>query len=156
MAVDNERIAELRPPRPTPYDRLFQHLVPQDHELFAMARAVDWEALTEQLAPFYADVGRPAFPAPAESTIADFRNRLGDEGARIVFDAFNRQRHGEGLIGTSRRVLDDVHILGKVARRSLPEILDAAVERLLDALDRPRPDARGAVRERPAHGALWC
>lgn len=165
-----------RSPLRTPYDRLFQHLVPHDHELFRMARAVDWEALTDQLAPFYADIGRPAFPAlrmvrvmvlafwadlpderraveircnllyrqflgvglaeptPSESTIADFRNRLGDEGARIVFDAFNQQWHAEGLIGTSRRVLDGVHIPAKVSRRSLPEILDTAVERLLDAL----------------------
>lgn len=165
-----------RSPRPTPYDRLFQHLVPHDHELLTMARAVDWEALSDLLAPFYADGGRPAFPVlrmvrvmvlafwadlpderlaveircnllyrqflgvglaeptPSESTIADFRNRLGDEGARIIFDAFNRRWHAEGLIGTSRRVLDGVHILAKVSRRSLPEILDAAVERMLDAI----------------------
>jgi hypothetical protein len=87
-------------------------------------------------------------PRPSESTIADFRNRLGEKGARIIFDAFNRQWHQEGLIGTERRVLDGVHIFAKVSRHSIPEILDTAVENLLDALaevDLPRAERLGSA-----------
>lgn len=164
------------PPVPCLFDRLFDRLVPRDHELLAMKAAVDWEALTDELAPFYADGGRPAYPAlrmvramvvafwadlpderlaielrcnllyraflgvglledtPEETTLADFRNRLGDAGARVIFDAFNRQWAREGLLGTARRVLDGVHLLAKVARRSLPELIDTAVVRLIEAL----------------------
>jgi IS5 family transposase len=72
---------------------------------------------------------------PDEDTVADFRNRLGDEGIDAIFVEVNRQLDGLGLIGKDRRVLDGVHLLAKVAHRSIGELIHGGIERVLDAID---------------------
>ncbi len=55
---------------------------------------------------------------PDDTTLVRFRARIGEEGAREVFDALNRQWEAAGLIRGKRRVLDGVHLWAKVARKS--------------------------------------
>ena len=165
-----------RPPIRTTLDPVLRALVPRDHELLEIKRLLDWDALDALLDPYYADVGRPAYPAlrmvralmvktwadlpderlelelrcnllyrefvgvglteptPDKDTLADFRNRLGDEGIDALFVGVNRQLDRLGLIGKDRRVLDGVHLLARVAHRSIAELIRTGIERVLDAV----------------------
>lgn len=77
---------------------------------------------------------------PDKDTLADFRNRLGDEGVGAIFAEVNRQLDGLGLIGRSRRVLDGVHLLARVARHPIAGLIRTGIERLLDAVAEVDPD----------------
>ena len=62
-------------------------------------------------------------PVPDDTTLVRFRDRVGADGIRAVFELVNQQWAAGGLIGADRRVLDGVHLWAKVARRSCVALL---------------------------------
>lgn len=52
-----------RPPIATTVDAALRRLVSRDHELLQIKAVVDWDALDALLDPYYAEQGRPAYPA---------------------------------------------------------------------------------------------
>jgi transposase len=71
---------------------------------------------------------------PDDTTLVKFRERLGEEGIRKVFELVNGQWGAAGLMGGERRVVDGVHIWAKVAHRSLAALLRKGREVIIEAV----------------------
>jgi IS5 family transposase len=85
---------------------------------------------------------------PDDTTLVRFRDRLGEQGVREVFDLLNRQWESRGLIGTERRVLDGSHLWGKVARRSWVSLMREGRTLVVEGLERVDPARGKQLRER--------
>ena len=72
---------------------------------------------------------------PDDTTLGKFRGRVGEEGIRKVFELINAQWAAVGLIGEQRRALDGVHLLAKVAHRSLSALLRKGREVIVEAVE---------------------
>lgn len=83
-------------------------------------------------------------PVPDDTTLVRFRERVGEEGIRTVFETLNTQWAAAGLIGPDRRVLDGVHLWAKVARRSLVALLRKGCSVVVEAVGQVDP-ARAAA-----------
>jgi len=71
---------------------------------------------------------------PDDTTLVKFRERLGEEGVRKIFELVNSQWAAAGLMGEERRVLDGVHLWAKVANRSLAALLRKGREVIIKAV----------------------
>lgn len=109
---------------------LARRLVPRDHELLQMLRAVDWAALEEQLALYYADGGRPTVPIrPVRMLLVQQYADLSDDEveAQVGYNLLYREFVGLGL---EERVPDATSLVALRNRLSV-----VGVRALFDALN---------------------
>ena len=85
---------------------------------------------------------------PDDTTLVKFRARVGEEGIRKVFEVINEQWAAAGLIGEERRAVDGVHVLAKVAHRSLAGLLRKGREVIVGAVEEAQGGTAEALRER--------
>lgn len=165
------------PRQPSFSDLARARVVPPDHELLRMKRAVDWHFVDVALAPHYdAAQGRPGYPpqllvrllylefyanlsdrqvveqvgynllyrefvglaleepVPDDTTLVLFRQRVGAQGLRALFDRLNAAAKAAGLVGGTKRVVDGTHTLANVTLRSVANSLREGRTLLLRAL----------------------
>ena len=85
---------------------------------------------------------------PDDTTLVRFRARIGEQGARRVFDALNRQWEAAGLISRKRRVLDGAHFWAKVARRSWAQLMREGRALVVEAVEGLDGKRGASLRER--------
>lgn len=73
---------------------------------------------------------------PDDTTLVNFRARIGQQGARKVFELLDGQWRAAGLIEGDRRVLDGSHLWAKVARRSWVSLMRRGRTLVVEALQR--------------------
>ena len=73
---------------------------------------------------------------PDDTTLVDFRARIGQSGVREVFALLKRRWEEAGLIGSDRRVLDGCHLWAKVARRSWVSLMRRGRTLVVEAVKR--------------------
>lgn len=170
------------PRQPSFSDLARARVVPPDHELLRMKRAVDWAFVDVALAAYYdAAQGRPGYPPPLlvrllylefyanlsdrqvveqvgynllyrafvglsleepvrdDTTLVLFRQRVGAEGLRTLFDQLNAAAKAAGVVGTTKRVVDGTHTPANVTLRSVANSLRAGRPVLLRALAKEAP-----------------
>jgi IS5 family transposase len=109
---------------------LARRLVPRDHELLQIHRAVDWAALEDQLLPYYAEGGRPTVPIrPVRMLIVQQYANLSDEEveAQVGYNLLYREFVGLGL---EERVPDATSLVALRERLGV-----AGVRALFDTLN---------------------
>lgn len=62
-------------------------------------------------------------PVPDDTTLVLFRQRVGAEGLRTLFDQLNAAAKAAGVVGATQRVVDGTHTLANVTLRSVPNSL---------------------------------
>ena len=85
-------------------------------------------------------------PVPDDTTLVRFRERVGTDGLRQVFETLNAQWAAAGLLGAGRRVLDGVHLWAKVARRSWVALLRQGRHLVVDAVAQVDPARADTLR----------
>lgn len=181
------RKGSAEPPQPSFSDLAWARVVPPEHELLRMKRAVDWSFVDETLARHYdAAQGRPGYPpqllirmlylevyanlsdrqvaeqvaynllyrefvglsleepGPDDTTLVRFRQRVGEEGLRTIFDRLAAAAKAAGLVGATKRVTDGTHVLANVALRGMASLLRHGRTVVLRAL--AQDDAAEAAR----------
>lgn len=89
-------------------------------------------------------------PVPDDTTLVLFRQRVGAEGLRKLFDRINAAAKAAGLVGPTKRVTDGTHTLANVALRRTANLLRHGREVVCQALAREDPRGAAQLRERYA------
>lgn len=187
------RTGSAEPRQPSFSDLARVRVVPPDHELLRMKRAVDWTFVDTELAAYYdAAQGRPGYPpqllvrmlylefyanlsdrqvaeqvgynllyrefvglsleepVPDDTTLVLFRQRVGEEGLRGIFDRLTVAAKAAGLVGPMRRVADGTHVLANVALRGMAGFLRHGRAVVLRALAQEEPAEAARLSERYA------
>jgi IS5 family transposase len=136
--------------------QIYDRLVPHDHLLKRLDRAIDWSFIEEECESYYSFLGRKGESpivlfkmlflaylynmsereleehcnyhiifksflgleidefAPDHSTLSKFRDRLGAEGFRAIFDRIVELARAKGVVDNKLRVIDSTHMQAKV------------------------------------------
>lgn len=77
--------------------------------------------------------------APDATSMSVFRSRIGEQGARVIFDEIVRQAREAGVLVGRMKAADATHVEANAARRNVLNALGHARKKILGLLSRERP-----------------
>jgi IS5 family transposase len=75
---------------------------------------------------------------PEPTTLVEFRNRLGEEVFKVLFDELVRQLKGKGLLSEKVSSIDATHMEADIARKSIINLLRQGKGKLISAIQRQK------------------